>query len=1153
MSSKNKHYRIHRIRMINFHNFTNETITVENGGHLFLLGDNGSGKTTVLDAVHYVLSPESMEFNSAARVSGSRRDSGRRAQGIVMRYNTGPGEMNPTGGVSYAAIELIHEDGRMLTLAVGFSCRSMDESIERWGVVCSKPLEEIPFLMEELGGERPRNRREMKEALKPNTYFGKIGSYAREVASRLYGDERTYKEVCEFLSTSKAYREIVSSTADYHQRFRELLQEPDAEVFRKVIDSLVELDRSREDLERLSEKLAFLAELNERQQAVETLCQKQGALVWLVHSIRTKRLLKEMETTHERCHSDSGRLDDLKSLIEKTRSRSEELRERIIVLEQKDKEGLVSQERSVSRDMNARKGELKSLEKEWSSIRNRLSDQTRDLQKAREDLKRQINQHYKRLYRATEGLPLSAKPVLNLLDDAASSETPEKTVSLLNPKTVRDEADELLIQAVSAKRDLDAEKARLAEKHEALEIQLTEKRKQTEPIPNIEGFLSARRALSEKMCRAEPLYSALVPKVGIRPKELAMLEQLIGDEVLGTWLVSSQDEAVARQILFSDYPEQTIAVKDLETNEPVAEWIAHYFDYEHSDPAAIRALHEEMRSTSAPRLEKLSAFDVLRFRARQRRADGAPARLLGEASRKKQYQKELAAIETELRAVQFDQKKTKGEQEKNDQQIGAFKHVKEMLEFYELHSVSRNVSERVSTAQLTSTKETLLETQCMTAEENYALAAAKLADLRARIETDGLQGLEKRIEKNRKTLRKVEQENEANQREVGRLETDIKRAQNRLETLRKESHAESENERLAEDALRKRVVFNDIQLAVRERCDPSAYATEEQVDEAIQRVEVELAETKTELRDRVSSQRGDSFRFVYDKAENTLTDSRGVFAQDVLDERQREYDENKEVFSKETRTVFTEILMHELLTALRDRIGRLKEMSRKINRMLKDRQFGSNQYTFHVHPKSQYKKLEKLVANYSELAPAAALADLTEYVEDHKEEIINADPDEIPEQLDYRNWFHYDLQVKIQGEDGVVMDRKTKSIGSGGEQAVPNYLIILTIAQFLYDVPSVRLPLLLFDEAFYGIDTQRRDQLLAFASDLNLQLFVASPDQDGVKKEISYSSSVLVVKDSNCDIHLHDYHWRQPKDGTQQSLLNPEENKVAPVKFGAEL
>ncbi|HAS83203.1 MAG TPA: hypothetical protein DCS43_11165, partial [Verrucomicrobia bacterium] len=148
---------------------------------------------------------------------------------------------------------------------------------------------------------------------------------------------------------------------------------------------------------------------------------------------------------------------------------------------------------------------------------------------------------------------------------------------------------------------------------------------------------------------------------------------------------------------------------------------------------------------------------------------------------------------------------------------------------------------------------------------------------------------------------------------------------------------------------------------------------------------------------------------------------------------------------------------------------------------------------------------------------------------------------------------HFELQVKTGSVDGIVMDRKTKSIGSGGEQAVPNYLLVLTIAHFLYDVPSVKLPLLLFDEAFYGIDSQRRDQLLAFASDLNLQLFVASPDQDGVKKEIPYSTSLFVIKDDEYNIHLHDFHYKNPRAGIQQDLLNPEANAPQPLGFGEEL
>ena len=82
-------YPIHRIRLLNFHNFIDETITLEAAGHLFLLGDNGCGKTTILDAVHYVLTAgKGMEWNSAARLSGTKRD-GRRVQGVILRYKPG--------------------------------------------------------------------------------------------------------------------------------------------------------------------------------------------------------------------------------------------------------------------------------------------------------------------------------------------------------------------------------------------------------------------------------------------------------------------------------------------------------------------------------------------------------------------------------------------------------------------------------------------------------------------------------------------------------------------------------------------------------------------------------------------------------------------------------------------------------------------------------------------------------------------------------------------------------------------------------------------------------------------------------------------------------------------------------------------------------
>ena len=48
-------YRIKKIRLINFHNFVDETIEIRSGGHLFMLGDNGSGKTTTLKMINRLI------------------------------------------------------------------------------------------------------------------------------------------------------------------------------------------------------------------------------------------------------------------------------------------------------------------------------------------------------------------------------------------------------------------------------------------------------------------------------------------------------------------------------------------------------------------------------------------------------------------------------------------------------------------------------------------------------------------------------------------------------------------------------------------------------------------------------------------------------------------------------------------------------------------------------------------------------------------------------------------------------------------------------------------------------------------------------------------------------------------------------------------
>ncbi|VGO21844.1 ATP-binding protein [Pontiella sulfatireligans] len=1154
MPPAKNNYRIQKIRMINFHNFTDETIAVNNGGHLFLLGDNGSGKTTVLDAVHYVLTAgNSMEFNSAARVAGSRKDSGRRVQGIVMRYNTGPGALNPGGGVSYAAVELADSRGKPLTLAMGLSCSSMEESIQRWGIIRPGPMEDIPFLIEELEGKRPRNRREMKTALDGKGYYGQISGYCRDLASRLFGDDATYAEVCKFLSTGKAYREIVSRTADYHQLFRELLQEPDSEIFEKVIDHLRTLDNSRLDLEHMENRLAFLTELNNLRESVDQLRAQQAALNWLVYSLRLENFWAQHAETTERIDAEKTRFQALEDSIEKTELKLEELRQRINEFQHKDQEGLVAREQELERLVREAAQQLQQLERDWENLRRQLAETERQLDKQRKLLIKEIRQRFTTVHRAADGLPVSASPVLNALDTAASAERPEQMLSALNEYAVQEEADGLLEEALRESQQQQSRVEQFAKNIQSLETQLEQKQKQGESEPLIKGFSEAKQMLAEKMYDAVPLYSGLEPNAGINRKELAVLEQLIGEPVLGTWLTATTDEAAVRRLLFTQYPEQTLAVIEPDANDKVADWIRHFFDVANSNPFALIALHREMAAASGPLTEKGTGFEFIRFRARQQKVQGNPVRLLGAEARRKQLEQEIKALETELKTQTSEQKKESSAQKKTAGRMDALKALKASLDFQQLRGAAQETAATAQEQHILANRENDFQEQCMIAEEDHARAHDKLEDIRLKIESAGLHDLEERIASMKKKLAKLEKEQRGNHQETGSLKREIAQAEKFINALVLSIQAALASQTEAETELKAYGDFENPKELIEQLIDTKAITQSEEAETQLKTSQEASMEKEILLREKAAGPEGMSFAFVYDKIANTLIDRRSMHVAQVLEDLSRNYHEQQELITEKTRTLFEQFIMHDLLTALRDRVSRLMEMSRKINRMLKDREFGSNRYAFHAKPLDQYKRLFNLVRNYSELSATDPALELKTFIEDHQNEILSTEPGDMPELLDYRNWFHFELQVKTGTVDGIVMDRKTKSIGSGGEQAVPNYLLVLTIAHFLYDVPSVKLPLLLFDEAFYGIDTQRRDQLLAFASDLNLQLFVASPDQDGVKKEIPYSTSLFVIKDAEYNIHLYDFHYKNPKAGIQQDLLNPEENEPQTLGYGAEL
>jgi len=219
-----KTFTLKRIRLINFHNFVNETISVN--GHLFLIGGNGSGKTTVLDAVHFVLTAgRNMELNSAARMAGQPRRLGRKIQGIFLRYDLEKGQRNGANTIGYAVLEFENPDGKKNCIGCGALAISMETVPDIWGFEASGSLDDIELFRQENDGSYPLNQQELSARGQCRVY--NRDSYISVIAGKFFASTSAYRDTMNLIAAGKSYRELVSRFQDQSELFRELLPPPD--------------------------------------------------------------------------------------------------------------------------------------------------------------------------------------------------------------------------------------------------------------------------------------------------------------------------------------------------------------------------------------------------------------------------------------------------------------------------------------------------------------------------------------------------------------------------------------------------------------------------------------------------------------------------------------------------------------------------------------------------------------------------------------------------------------------------------------------------------------------------------------------------------------------------------------------------------------
>lgn len=251
---------------------------------------------------------------------------------------------------------------------------------------------------------------------------------------------------------------------------------------------------------------------------------------------------------------------------------------------------------------------------------------------------------------------------------------------------------------------------------------------------------------------------------------------------------------------------------------------------------------------------------------------------------------------------------------------------------------------------------------------------------------------------------------------------------------------------------------------------------------------------------------------------NTYTIDKGLMSisnegyDEYLDNLQQtklaEYEEKAENQRKNAYEEFRQ----DFLAKLSDAIRKTQSQKKIINRALKEARFGKDIYTLEIRGSKKLKEFyDMLTDDTLKYGTELELNNFNEKYKDSIEKLFN----EIVEQndsaeekarvrknisiyTDYRNYLDFDIICKK--EDGTRSSVKNSyATNSGGETQSPFYIIILASFIQMYHIDRKSgentMRLIVFDEAFNKMDGERIKTSISLINDVDLQSIIVAPSE----------------------------------------------------------
>lgn len=246
-----------------------------------------------------------------------------------------------------------------------------------------------------------------------------------------------------------------------------------------------------------------------------------------------------------------------------------------------------------------------------------------------------------------------------------------------------------------------------------------------------------------------------------------------------------------------------------------------------------------------------------------------------------------------------------------------------------------------------------------------------------------------------------------------------------------------------------------------------------------------------------------------------------------------------------------EAFRRDVAYRLREAIQRLEQGILNLNKILSACPVfsGNERYQFVAKPAEAHRKVYDFIRNVDREESQGSLLSDTEgtRVEILQLLEISASPDakRVQNPLeDYRLLFNFDLAIL---QDGKEVDRLSKRIGvaSNGEHRVPFYVIAGAALAAAYRIapnkPIDGAALMLLDEAFYGMDSQNCFAAAEFLHSLGLQLIMAGPEAD-LGKLLPVTNTLYEMVRYGGDVFFEHEHFAEEMKRVMTSdmpMLNP--------------